>query len=271
MERTTELRTAVERLISEHNTWAADTAKPNPTQGFWDALDEVFTRFSGEIPAECVNLDVAVRKLEMEYLAFINAVVGGQYPQQDFWRAYESVVVAHRGVEVKPLTPLPSIPDLVRQGVSGYQICKMYGLMDAQQRPQIELIQKEMDDPGSVIGPDWVDPRLKDGPLLVVTKSADETRKAKAAANKAKKHEIPLDELFRQGVDYQQAAKMLVMDEATVAAEYDKLARADAEGKLNSEIAGLLAAGKKVKAVAVMLNTTEQRVREVAKSLAEVA
>jgi hypothetical protein len=229
--RTEQLRAAVKEFMLVHDTWAADNNRNHPDESYDDALERMATIFEeGEIPGDCRQLAVKVRALLDKWDDFCEERDSGerQYPANEFWTAREQLLKVFSAPEERPtFKPLESIPLLEKQNVPHRIIAKIYGLFDADGNPEAHLVQRELDKPGSVIGPDWVDPRVLawEAERAERESHADElVAKHHAAAEAAKRPECPesIHDLWEQGVSAKQAARMLGKFANEVQAEFSK-------------------------------------------------
>jgi hypothetical protein len=228
-------------MVAVHVKWTADYQRQALDDTYKDALDALFESFeAGDIPADLRDLADTLPEFDKQYADFASREeeLDG-YPQQAFWSAFENFRrVLENPNEVATLPPLESVQLLNEQKVSHSQIAKMYGLIDAKGVPQAHLIQKELDDPGSVIGPDWVDPRQKefDEARAAAGRHAEKLQKAAepTAAPDKPCPETPR-ELWEQKVSAEQSAKMLKQPLEPIKkqwAAWDDEARKLAEAKL---------------------------------------
>lgn len=146
-------------------------------------------------------------------------------PPDSFWsalkRLYESTVA-----NIAPPGHPGSIASLTKQNIDDGTICRTWGLVDEHGRPDIEALEAERVEPGSRIkeGQDW--------PTLTRWKAARQaeydayadgfkaTQQASAQAARKPCPETP-EELYRLGVDVEQASRMLMQEVAAVKVLYD--------------------------------------------------
>jgi len=181
---------------------------------------------AGDIPDEVRALEETLGPLANEYDNFLdNESDLAGYPQQSFWAAFEKFrETIERPQQETPLRPLESIKQLHDEKVTHNQIAKMYGLVDERGNPQGHLIQKELDAPGSVIGPDWKDPRVKEleAKRSAASRHAAAIQKARTPNPKAPPCPETPRELWEQRVSVEQSAKMLQQTEDEVRAQFAK-------------------------------------------------
>lgn len=172
--RSEQLKTVCGELNRVHDEWVeSGDARPSPDESYWDAVEDVEQAFrEGEIPADCRELKEAVDKFLDEVSIFDNrADVADTYPRESFWQARDGIEKSLSGLvdvpALKPLESMQSLRDLKPTKVEDMQIALMYGLRDRRGNLMPQLVQKEIDSPGSVLktkgavdGRDWVDPRL---------------------------------------------------------------------------------------------------------------
>ncbi len=236
--RSEQLKAIAKDFCRVHDEWVEDSNKPAPDEGYWGAVDRLIESFgTGEIPAECRRLADAVDRFATEVEKFDGREnPSAVYPGEDFWAARERIAMIIESGESDAksvdLKPLESIASLVAKGVNDITIAKIYGFRDRKGNWLTGLVQKEIDQPGSVLktegaidGRTWSDPRLPDpsaGNEVAerhATALADKRRKADAKKARKPCPESPRD-LWQQKVPVAQAASMLVQDEAAVAAMF---------------------------------------------------
>jgi hypothetical protein len=232
--RTERLHAAVKEFAAVHDKWSDAQTRPNPDESYADAIEGMFQVFDqGEIPADCRQLAAKVATLQMRWEEYVDQREAGErvYPANEFWEAREKLIQAFSNPVQRPVfKPLESIALLRHQQVPDRLIAKIYGLIGENGEPQSHLVQQEIDQPGSVIGPDtgWVDSRVREweAQQRESDKYADglveKHQAAKAAAEPVKCPESITD-LFEQKVGVKQAAKMLKMFEADVEKEFARL------------------------------------------------
>jgi hypothetical protein len=182
-ERTAELLPLAENFFEIHDTWAGDTANNDPPkEDYYFALAAlVFWLKSIPVPMALMPIAVIIQNLGRCLAGFADR-------GQANWGELDPSVVSYTEHGVASITlyevqkqlktaigklgeqlpKLKTVKELAEEvGPSGTktshaQIARTYGLIDRYGKPQAHLIQKELDDPGSVIGPDWIDPRVKE-------------------------------------------------------------------------------------------------------------
>jgi hypothetical protein len=144
---------ATDRFLYEFHRWedARDNFLDAPTS---DALDNLLGVIEGETPEgfgvylEALRkLQAAVHQIDLEAGAF---EVSGDEGQR-FLNAVDAVESIRHRKDTTPQKRLESIRELSRQNVSMEQIARMYGLMDQQGRLRIDLVEREMNQGGSVL------------------------------------------------------------------------------------------------------------------------
>lgn len=218
------LLAAVDEMTRVHQEWADDNNRPNPDAVYWDTVDQLRTVFAtGDIPDDCRDLEDAVAAFLLEVDAFDQRADDWvHYPHPEFWQARQEIEDTRNATKqtLPELRPLESMQELDAQKVSHEQIAKMYGLVDDAGYGLAHLVKKELANPGSVIGPDWVDPRIKERQQheIEVTRreSKVQTKRRNAAEEEKPCPESP-QELWEQSVPVAQAARMLRRSEEEVA------------------------------------------------------
>lgn len=226
--RTEQLIAAVDKFNAMHDAWAADEHRPNPDEIYWDAFDELVATFTtGDIPGDCVKLLSAVNELVEEDQIFEEREdTQNAYPHDGFWEAREALAKLREQPKIDDFIPLEPILTLHQQKVSHRQIALMYGLLLPNGEPAAHLIQNELDKPGSVIGPNWVDPRKKEHEQRQRAQAGDLQallrRKSQRAAEASKPCPESPRELWEQKVPVAQAAAMLKIPIAEVQGMFDQ-------------------------------------------------
>lgn len=230
--RSEQLRAAVKEFMRVHQEWVDADDRPNPDESYADAIDAMFAVFeAGEIPADCRQLTARVLLLQRLWDAYLDQRESGirRYPENEFWEAREALEKALTNVAVRPtFKPLETIQQLREQKVSDRQIASIYGFLGENGEPQPHMVQQEIDNPGTHIGPDWVDPRVRawEAEQAAINSHADNlVAKHQAAARAAQNPQAPesLLDLWEQGVTAKQAAKILDKFVDEVEAEFRKL------------------------------------------------
>lgn len=231
-----QLYAVVDNLTAVHNEWADDANRPNPDEMYWDAVDAVINAFAtGSIPAECRTLCECVSDLARELAIFDERIDFEEgYPHNGFWESRQRLEDARKLIVAPIIKPLESMQELHRQGVSNDQIARIYKLFDQHGEPQGWLVQKELDNPGSVLGKDWKDPRLVEAERAeresIERAQSNLAAKSRAAqANARPCPETPL-ELWEQSVSVEQAALMLRQPVGAVQEMFDGFDRDAGEG-----------------------------------------
>lgn len=224
MDRSAQLFSAVDKFNSAHEQWADDANSKHPTLAYWRAFDEMLEAFQGgDMPANCRHLATAVYKLAQEKAAF--DISGIEHPANSFWAARELLYEAAKSIKSpNERKHLETIQELDRQKVPHEQIARIWGLTRSDGTGLAYLVQEELNNPGSVIGADYVHPNDK--------KQEQEMHSAKSkylelAAQtvqeeviKAQDDEKPCPETPRElwliNVSTQQAARMLKLDQSEV-------------------------------------------------------
>lgn len=125
-----------------------------PPAEYWSVLDAALDVWlDGEIPGDLVHVSRAVDRLAEVYDAFNQS--GAALPPRSFWTAREEVEFSRRQ-ESPRLAPLPLPAELAKQGVTPRQIARIWKLLDERDVPRVDLVQQELDAPGSVITADYI-------------------------------------------------------------------------------------------------------------------
>lgn len=239
-QREKQLRDASAKFLAAHNRFVDNDDEPNPTERYWDSLDNLIGVFSNGqgTPTSCVPLAGAVNKLRIEYANYDNREnIGKLYPHKEFWKAIELFAVAlSAGPAKEPFfTPLESMASLrgTRWGEPGgctaEQIARIYELFDHNGNPNIKAVYDELETPGSVLNGNWVDPRLRRwreneeaNRVLVeqeLSDAADEIEENQHTPPPAKETAY---ELYQQGLSPKQAAATLTWPFAEVMEKWEQ-------------------------------------------------
>jgi hypothetical protein len=288
--RSEQLRAIASEFCRVHDAWVEDDNRPAPDEVYWDACDAIVESFgSGDIPADCRTLADAVERFVSEVERFDDREDATDvYPHDAFWTARERIAVVLLGAEkaaAKALQPLESIVVLRAQGVGDAQIAMIYGFRDRNGNWMPQLVQREIDQPGSVLktpgavdGRDWRDPRIKDGDAAnePAERHAEalSRKKRRAAKNRQACPETPED-LWRQKVTVQQAARMLGLSESEVAEMFSDFEKEHEAAILGGEkvdattqaIRELAGKGRSVKQIVEELKVDPAKVKEAMKGV----
>jgi hypothetical protein len=212
---------AVAKLLDAWNSYDEDHA------GFWAAVDAANTAQPQPMDAsERFEVHAAFIAFAGELEAYDNRPDPETEPHAAFWQTLDAVHVAFTKPASEPRRP-ESIASLLKQGVTPTQVCGMWGLVDEHQRPQIDNLEQEQATPGSVIGEAYEWPTLRRYRDERVAKYAAyvsaiiEKHRADSAAGRKPCKESP-EELYRQAVPADQAARMLCIEPAEAAKLWTK-------------------------------------------------
>lgn len=285
--RSDQLRTVAQEFCKIHDEWVNDENRVVPDEIYWDGVDVLVESFAkGDIPEDCRGLAEAVASFAEEDQSFSDRddPTSKLNPPDSFWNARQRVAdelarfdhAAHARTHLPALESMAALRAL-NPPATDAQIALIYGLNDRYGNLMVHLVQKEIDNPGSVLktpgavdGRDWVHPKasklLRDGNAVAEQQANRIAEKRKLVAKSSRKPpaETPRD-IWELGlapgatpVTVKQAAKMLQMEESEVArlfAEFEaerdaKLQSGDLADDKTQVIRELAAAGKKPKAIA---------------------
>lgn len=210
-------------------------------EGFWRLFDEMRSLFPQVVLAE--NSDVWV--LHYRVLQVIDAAE--RYDNRGNARLDEhptELFAALHGVKTemevpflqgRDYRPAQSIQQLRSENVPDFQICMEWGLVDSEGRIRLELLNREVDVPGSVINANWKHPRQ-----IKIEQQRLEYREdyENLLESHFGKGNDPMampappetaEQLYLEGVEAWQAAKILGKTEAEMLADYDTFAKTLAE------------------------------------------
>lgn len=210
--RTNELFAAVDAMQAEHVRYQNDDSLQYPPSSLWDAIEATLAVFdNGDIPHECKGLFNSAVTVSLQLKA--HDETDEPSPPDSFWQAVEQLYATRKNMGRTVTKRRESMAELKEQKVPYEQIAQMFGLMDPDGRPQVDLVLKELATPGSVIGPDWVHPddREADRNLAEANQRLHGTLSPKSKPKRDVCKETPR-ELFDQGVGVVQAANMLNVD-----------------------------------------------------------
>ena len=226
---------SVEHFIRTHEEWA-DGNETELTDVYEEALKEMVAEFaSGDMPGRLREVERAVETVGMEYTAFERYVTqSNKSPRKEFWDSIESLRGKLAGAVSPPPMILETIPQLVKQGVTPAQIAKIYshqgrGPFMVNGHPRPDLVSKEIDDPGSVLPPDFVHPEVS--AKQEAEKEAEQRRAARVKERFAATVTGPesIEDLLRQGLTIKQICKVKGCEPTEVLAESERLGIAPAE------------------------------------------
>lgn len=235
---------AVGEFNQVHNDWAdaKDNSARYPTLAYWRSFQNMVDLFqAGDLPADCRQLAAAVFQLAQQSISHDTS--DSLEPPAEFWHARENLeaVLSKLGEPGQPVYR-ESIKELDKQGVPHEQIARMWGLKNADGTGRPHLVQKELDNPGSVIGPDYVHPDdIEAGEMAEEARNTYRAMRStmtesqeEAATASAQPCPETSEELWSlPGMTIRQAAKMLKRTEDDVSAEwqlFESAKNADADG-----------------------------------------
>jgi len=160
-----EIRNAIDSFLLAHDKWVEEGVNtPHITGTYADAMDAFLAVWqSGGVPQEFSRrLVAAIGRTEYEWYEF-DMQEDLPDPRQSFWEAIEGLRESLKEPEAeghKSQRPIESVKTLDAQGVDHRQIAIMWGLVDnwPDGLPRLDLVQKELDTPGSVITDEYVHP-----------------------------------------------------------------------------------------------------------------
>jgi hypothetical protein len=231
-----------------HDDWANDQKRPIVDAKYFEDLRDMLGIFDAieDPPTECEKLCEAVDELHQEYISYDDRENAAEQPSKYFWEAREKVQEAlNRFRDEEPAFPaLESIKELHNQGTPHEQIARIYRLFDEFGRPKTHLIQRELDQPGSVINPEtFIDPRIVDwrkerGLALDKKELSQDSVIPLDSIPAAPAAETPF-QLWEQKVGIEQAARMLKRPQPEVEqlfAKYDQTKKDFEAGKIASYV-----------------------------------
>lgn len=163
----------VDEFIEAYDAWVNDakTVMIDPDGPLGDRIEIMLTVCGiGAVPEKCLDLVLAVNRLGLEWRRYNEGsfVAGTLEPQSPFYAAVRAVSEARRGVKLPTARLVESVRTLREQKVSDIQIAKIYGFrngdlwtgpfFNARGAVMSHLIDKECEQPGSVITADWQHP-----------------------------------------------------------------------------------------------------------------
>lgn len=206
MGRNAELMRLLDAEAHQYAIWN-DSEEAEPSGEYWAAVDDLLDGFAAD-PGDGVLAWSAstVDKLRAAYAEFNES--GMALPAAKYWRLRGEVQDACRRTP-PVLDPLPTISTLVSQKVPGYQICRIWRLFGPGGHEDVQLVQDELDRPGSVITPAHIEyvngMRLIEAGWLAGDAGAKK-KTAKAPERAAAPDDI--ETLIRQRVPVQQILKI---------------------------------------------------------------
>jgi hypothetical protein len=223
-----ELQSALDNFERIHTEWVDNPNRVIPDATYWDgviALLEVFDH--GDMPELMKPFGEAIAKLDAALCEFDDrSDINNHMPKDGFWAAVEGIFNLRKQQKIayRPKR-LETIAELNQQDVPLWQIAKIYALVDECGKPDTEAVKAEIAKPGSVITPDWVHPDERERRRLV--QQQDERRKTITAATQKKVSDAKpvcsetCENLWKQKVGVEQAAKMLRRSEDEIQDEYN--------------------------------------------------
>lgn len=167
MTREDELVCAVMDLVDAKTAWQ-ESEQEILSEEFLRVIQATIDTFSvGDMPFECRPLFPVVERLNIEFKAFELYMSGAdKVPRHPFWSAISEL---ENAMQFAPPSvndqPIESIQELVSTGVGHRQIAVIYsheckGPFMKDKQPLPYLVKQEISNPGSVLGKDFVHPRI---------------------------------------------------------------------------------------------------------------
>lgn len=237
-ERVSQILQSVDELLRRLNNWIGDPhASPVLPDEVGVAIRQAeLVCAEGDIPQKCKELvTMTMPRVAAEFTAYEKKEFGKYQPDGQpgpmFWAAVKELQKSRMGAEPPVLSKRESVAALRRQKVSDMQIASsIYGFrgegpfMLPDGTPDLDLLDKEEKEPGSVVKADWVPPWEQDA----------YDRRKKELANKLSVYdrlqngggyEDPdtIEELLRQGAFVQQIERAKNVTRARVLAVAKKI------------------------------------------------
>lgn len=206
----------IDHLQGVHEEWMNSDATV-VTEPFRSAIEETVEVFgNGDLPNDCRELNARVEEMGKQWSVYQERIEASgnteELPGNGFWRALEAVEKGREAARPHRRVQLESLSELKEQKVPDTQICKIYGWVDSENRPELWKLREEREKPGTHLGPDFVPPlerkRLEaDAQREAYLKKMVERSKAKVERISAPAPES-WEELFAQGLSARQLAKL---------------------------------------------------------------
>jgi hypothetical protein len=214
---------AVGKLIDAWNSYDEDHA------AFWAAVDHAIESQPATPLDESGRFDVHAAFIRFQGEVNVyderHDPEGIAEPHADFWRALDALATAYSQPTREPNRP-ESIAVLTKQNVPATQICAIWGLVDEHGRPSIALLEQEQATPGSVIGEKYEWPTLRkcreERTLRYAVYLSLIVEKGKAGSGQRQPCKETPEELYRQAVPVDQAARMLCIESDEAAKLWSK-------------------------------------------------
>lgn len=182
MTRVQQLNGAVDRLRMEHDLWQKDPEQgTNPSHGMVEAIRDMMEAFhAGPCPMSHLKLNNAAMAFSLKVEEWEEEANGD--PRPGYWNALRELFAARERLNVKPPGSLPTCKALRHdRKMTDSQICMDYygfrtsdgktfdpeseryagPLLNAYGQIDNELLEKEIEQPWSVIPKDWINPRAR--------------------------------------------------------------------------------------------------------------
>jgi len=210
-----ELLQVTNNFLTTHDRWTESNEQSLP-EHYESSVEELLSLWAdGDIPGHLRQLAGAVEQLRSEWISFQGYRSLRQLmPRGGFWGAVTAVLTERNGSEVEDGKTIEPVALLRKQGVSDNQIARhIYGHNDVGpflqgNRVRADLIDREANEPGSVLGKDWVHPleagRRRDQQELQQRRIARTRALAKTHGDAPES----IEELLQQGVSVQQISAM---------------------------------------------------------------
>lgn len=229
-ERKQQLLAAIEAMTRVRDEWLDDDGKA--VDETLEAVADVIELFRlGDMPGSLRDLERHVASLERLYRSYMERFEEGvtDPPESAFWKAVDTVQSAAKSTRKMPRKPLEKFAELDAQKVPDRQIALIYGFLDDDGQPNMQMVVEERRDPGRHTGQGsgWLDPRERaDAALATQHDAANDRVQDRISARLAKvAAEAPesWESLFTQGISARQMALMKRCEVADVMAKADEL------------------------------------------------
>ncbi|HWA99417.1 MAG TPA: hypothetical protein VG713_13035 [Pirellulales bacterium] len=229
------LLAVVDNLLKVRNEWIeGEGARLDENEPLWQAIEETIEAFGeGAVPANCRKIEsIVVRELKPAWSDWKNHRFGRsrnpvhELPGNGVWKTIEAIEDGRQEAKARKFPKPESVAELKSQKVSDAQICRIWGWVDSDGRPDFDKLREEIEEPGKHTS-NYVHPmeqRAKQQAAAEQKRLAEfRSRQRNKLRTLTQPSKETTEDLIRQGVSASQIAKLRKITVDEVYAEADAL------------------------------------------------
>ena len=227
-----------ERFLAAIDAVLAHEDYDTDQEGFWALVDTATEADPGtDLGEKWTDLHLAWLDFCKEVDVFDERWNPNDMPHDKLWAAIADLTDCRNTLDAPPKSAMP--PEGIKAyseapGMGHDQVALAFGLVDSRGVPQLDLVRKELDEPGSVLDKNYVHPddakgveRRQEAHTAYVERlqAIQEVKEVKEAEDSAECPETP-QELYEQGIGEEQYAIMLKLTPEQVKKQWAKFEKA---------------------------------------------